>query len=56
MLCFEGIALNLKVFLRQMELPDFFLKSPSQKGLHLITVDPEVIFTTSTCPGKDTAH
>lgn len=42
MLCFEGIALNLKVFLGLTELPDFCLKTSPQDGLQTLSVDPAV--------------
>lgn len=39
MLCFEGIALNLKVFLQRTKLPNFTLKAPAQ--LQTLTVKPD---------------
>lgn len=42
MLCFEGIALNLNVFLERGELPKVSLKAPENGQLQKITVKEEV--------------
>lgn len=41
MLCFEGIAMNLNVFLGRQTLPNFRLSAPPNGELQTITVDPE---------------
>ncbi|KAF2150983.1 phenylalanine--tRNA ligase subunit beta [Myriangium duriaei CBS 260.36] len=41
MLCFEGIAMNLKVFLRKSSLPNFRLAAPKNGELLEVTVKPE---------------
>lgn len=42
MLCFEGIAMNLNVFLERQDMPQFSLKAPSSEKLESITVKEEV--------------
>ena len=41
MLCFEGIAMNLNVFLGNSSLPNFRLVAPQQGELQTVTVKPE---------------
>ncbi|KAF2219794.1 phenylalanine--tRNA ligase subunit beta [Elsinoe ampelina] len=41
MLCFEGIAMNLKVFLGQTTLPNFRLKAPAGGELLEVNVSPD---------------
>ncbi|KAI9715633.1 MAG: phenylalanine--tRNA ligase subunit beta [Chrysothrix sp. TS-e1954] len=41
LLCFEGIALNLQVFLQRRELPDFKLVAPPNGALETVVVQPE---------------
>lgn len=43
MLCFEGIALNLNVFLERREMPQFSLKAPASGKLESVIVKEEVI-------------
>jgi phenylalanyl-tRNA synthetase beta chain len=42
MLCFEGIALNLKVFLEQQKLPKWTLTTPKDGELQVLDIKPEV--------------
>lgn len=42
MLCFEGIALNLNVFMGNMKMPKFALQSPPGGELQTMTVKEEV--------------
>jgi phenylalanyl-tRNA synthetase beta chain len=42
MLCFEGIALNLNIFLQRTTIPKFALKPPADGQLQTITVKEEV--------------
>lgn len=48
MLCFEGIALNLKVFLEQQKLPKWTVTAPKDGELQVLEIKPEV----SSCKGK----
>ena len=41
MLCFEGIAMNLNVFLGRQEVPQYKLKAPADGKLLEVTVKPE---------------
>lgn len=41
MLCFEGIAMNLNVFLGRQSLPNFRLVAPANGDLHTVTVHPD---------------
>lgn len=41
MLCFEGIAMNLNVFLGRQEMPKYQLKAPKNGELLEVTVKPE---------------
>ena len=41
MLCFEGIAMNLNVFLERTSLPNFRLKAPENGDLLTVNVKPE---------------
>ena len=41
MLCFEGIAMNLNVFLGRQKLPNFVCKPPKDGKLQTVTVKPE---------------
>nr|POE88133.1 phenylalanine--trna ligase beta subunit [Quercus suber] len=41
MLCFEGIAMNLNVFLGRQTMPTFQLKPPASGELQTVTVSPE---------------
>jgi len=41
MLCFEGIAMNLNIFLGNTSLPNFRLVAPRDGELHTVTVKPE---------------
>lgn len=41
MLCFEGIALNLNIFLERRQLPEFRLKSPSNGKFESLTIHPD---------------
>jgi phenylalanyl-tRNA synthetase beta chain len=45
MLCFEGIAMNLRVFLQKEKLPKWTLSPPSSGKLETLTIKEEV----STC-------
>lgn len=40
MLCFEGIALNLNVFLERKDLPNFRLVRPATDNLESLTIQP----------------
>ena len=42
MLCFEGIALNLNVFLGNVTLPDYRLITPVHGEIQTITVHEDV--------------
>jgi hypothetical protein len=42
MLCFEGIAMNLKVFLEKQKLPKWELSPPTSGELQTLTIKPEV--------------
>ena len=42
MLCFEGIAMNLNVFLGNTPFPNYRLVSPPSGELQTVTVKPEV--------------
>ena len=42
MLCFEGIALNLNIFLGRATLPNFRLSAPAGGELQVMNVDKEV--------------
>lgn len=42
MLCFEGIAMNLRVFLEKQKLPKWNLTPPSSGELQTLTIKPEV--------------
>lgn len=42
MLCFEGIAMNLKVFLEQQKLPKWTLTAPKSGELEVLDIKPEV--------------
>jgi phenylalanyl-tRNA synthetase beta chain len=42
MLCFEGIAMNLKVFLEQQKLPKWTLTAPKDGELQVLNIKPEV--------------
>jgi phenylalanyl-tRNA synthetase beta chain len=42
MLCFEGIALNLKVFLEQQKLPKWTLTAPKDGELQTLDIKSEV--------------
>jgi phenylalanyl-tRNA synthetase beta chain len=42
MLCFEGIALNLKVFLEQQKLPKWTVTRPKDGELQVLNIKPEV--------------
>ena len=42
MLCFEGIALNLRVFLEKQQLPKWKLTAPANGELETLTVKEEV--------------
>lgn len=42
MLCFEGIAMNLKVFLEQQKLPKWSLTAPKDGQLQVLNIKPEV--------------
>ena len=41
MLCFEGIAMNLNVFLGRQRMPDFRLAKPPKGGLHIAYVSKD---------------
>lgn len=45
MLCFEGIAMNLKVFLEQQKLPKWSLAPPKSGELEVLDIKPEVCWT-----------
>jgi phenylalanyl-tRNA synthetase beta chain len=49
MLCFEGIAMNLKVFLEQQKLPKWTLTPPKSGELEVLDIKPEVC---QTCANK----
>ena len=42
MLCFEGIALNLNVFLGSLTMPNYRLVAPAQGEIQTITVHEDV--------------
>lgn len=42
MLCFEGIAMNLRVFLEKQKLPKWSLTPPASGELQTLTIKPEV--------------
>jgi phenylalanyl-tRNA synthetase beta chain len=42
MLCFEGIAMNLRVFLQKEKLPKWSLTSPASGELETLTIKEEV--------------
>jgi phenylalanyl-tRNA synthetase beta chain len=42
MLCFEGIAMNLKVFLEQQKLPKWNVTAPKGGELQVLDIKPEV--------------
>ena len=42
MLCFEGIAMNLKVFLEQQKLPKWTVTAPPNGELQVLDIKPEV--------------
>jgi phenylalanyl-tRNA synthetase beta chain len=42
MLCFEGIALNLRVFLGKQQLPKWSLTAPASGELQTLTIKEEV--------------
>lgn len=42
MLCFEGIAMNLRVFLEKEKLPKWTLTPPASGELQTLTIHPEV--------------
>lgn len=42
MLCFEGIALNLRVFLEKQKLPEWKLSPPASGELETLTIKEEV--------------
>lgn len=42
MLCFEGIAMNLNVFLERKEFPKWIVKEPAGGQLETLTVSEEV--------------
>jgi phenylalanyl-tRNA synthetase beta chain len=42
MLCFEGIAMNLRVFLEKQKLPEWKLTPPSSGEVQTLTIKPEV--------------
>ena len=44
MLCFEGIALNLRVFLEKQKLPSWKLTPPAGGELETLTIKEEVDF------------
>jgi phenylalanyl-tRNA synthetase beta chain len=52
MLCFEGIAMNLKVFLEQQKLPKWALTAPKDGELQVLDIKQEVDLC-STIHGKD---
>jgi len=49
MLCFEGIALNLNVFLERMTLPNFRLSAPAGGELQVMNVKEEACAPCQTC-------
>ena len=42
MLCYEGIAMNLKVFLEQQKLPKWTVTAPKDGELQVLHIKPEV--------------
>jgi phenylalanyl-tRNA synthetase beta chain len=42
MLCFEGIAMNLKVFLEKQKLPKWTVTAPKGGELQVLDIKPEV--------------
>lgn len=42
MLCFEGIAMNLKVFLEKEKLPKWSVAAPKDGQLQILNIKPEV--------------
>lgn len=42
MLCFEGIALNLNIFLGRASIPNYRLVAPAGGELQVMNVDKEV--------------
>lgn len=51
MLCFEGIAMNLKVFLEKEKLPKWSLTAPKDGQLQVLNIKPETQQVRSLCSG-----
>jgi phenylalanyl-tRNA synthetase beta chain len=51
MLCFEGIALNLKVFLEQQKLPKWTVTRPKDGELQVLEIKPETKQVRELCAG-----
>ncbi|EOA90254.1 phenylalanine--tRNA ligase subunit beta [Exserohilum turcicum] len=51
MLCFEGIAMNLKVFLEQQKLPKWSLAPPKSGELEVLDIKPETKQIRELCSG-----
>ncbi|KAF2275835.1 phenylalanyl-tRNA synthetase [Westerdykella ornata] len=51
MLCFEGIALNLRVFLEKQQLPKWTLTPPPSGELQTLTIQPETEQIRRYCSG-----
>jgi len=51
MLCFEGIALNLKVFLEQQKLPKWTVTRPKDGELQVLNIKPETKQIRELCAG-----
>ncbi|KAF2125911.1 phenylalanyl-tRNA synthetase beta chain [Dothidotthia symphoricarpi CBS 119687] len=51
MLCFEGIAMNLKVFLEQQKLPKWTVTAPKDGELQVLEIKPETQQIRELCSG-----
>lgn len=51
MLCFEGIALNLRVFLEKQKLPKWSLTAPASGELQTLTIQDETMKIRPLCSG-----
>jgi phenylalanyl-tRNA synthetase beta chain len=51
MLCFEGIAMNLKVFLKQQKLPKWVVSAPAEGDMQVLDIKEETAQIRPLCSG-----